>query len=412
MPAGKLKLEEIPKQESIATVNLTEDNKSGYASISEMNDRYAAVLGINSQLPESNAASEKTVSTEESGGKDFATASTRFHGKTRTDDQPVLIFPADLTKDEKNKHWVKITVYEVLFNKDYQKSANSNIYVGGNKENVEFAKDGNGNYKALVNAYGNTNLQNTENKETLKSEEISATTSNYAMVNKTIALPYPDSDITNEYNAPWSDNVEWGATAGLVEALAKSWNGKGWEALGGLADQGLRLFRHMVREMPIAGKLTKAGTRMTVSPRTEYLFGGSVDVRRPNFQWKLFPKNQKEAETLLNILDTLKSFVLPSYMETGGAVGQLNNNKSNVDTLVFPAVFEICFMHGSYENKSMPRFGPLGCGGMRITPISDRWHAHKDGSPVSYELNMNFTELFPIVRDHLDEKGNTKFYIR
>lgn len=405
MPAGKLTLEEIPQRESVTTVST--NDKSGYASVSEINDRYAAVLGIQDQLPTSNTESEKTVSTESSG--DFASASTRFQGKVRTSDQPVLIFPADLTKSEKNKHWTKITVYEVFYNKDYNKGNTSNVYVGGKKENVEFYKDGSGNYKALVNAYGNTNIQNNANSETLES---SATFSNYGMVNKTIALPYPDTSPQWEFATPWTDSVEWGATAGIVEALAKGKNGDIEGAIGEIADQALRFFRHIIREMPITGKLTSASTRMSVTPRTEMMFGGNVDVRRPSFQWKLFPKNQKEAETLMDIVDTLKSFVLPSYMETGGAVGSLNKNQPNVDVLVFPAVFEICFMHGSNENKSMPRFGPLGCSNFQITPISERWHAHRDGSPVSFELNMQFTELFPVIRDHLNEDGNTSFYVR
>ena len=155
MPAGKLTLEEIPKRESVTTVTVGDD-KTGYAAISEQNERYAAVLGIKDQLPTANADSEKTVSTDSS---DFSTQTSKFHANERTDNQPVLIFPSDLTKDNKNKHWVKITIYEVQYNTDAGISNTSHVYVGGQKQKAEFFTDENGKYRALINAKGNANAQ-------------------------------------------------------------------------------------------------------------------------------------------------------------------------------------------------------------------------------------------------------------
>ena len=181
--------------------------------------------------------------------------------------------------------------------------------------------------------------------------------------------------------------------------------GKDWDAAKEeTKNLGAYLVNLIKQKLPVAGQVYKSGQKEFVNDRTELLFNGFGDTRRPSFSWMLYPKNQKESETLLNIIETLKSLVLPAIKQTASTNG-------NKNMLMFPAVFEICFMNGDQENVSMPRFGPLGVASFKITSINDKWQAHKDGSPIGYQIDMMGVELVHPIRDNLED-DQEHLYIR
>lgn len=384
MPAGK--------QTNIS--NATSTNDGGYASIAEQQERYAAVLGIENQLP-TNTSTSKTV--------DFEKATTtynddRFTTRTRTNDtrNQLLTFPDDLAKQGKNRYWTKITVYEVRYNaKSDEAGSNSKltIYKKGKADSNAAFYDGS-KLATRKYAYDSTSSQTAG----------SDYTNNYVMTNLTIALPMPIQDPQWEFMLNWSDQADWGWTGAIADILGQiglGQGGKAGEEIGQLAERFMMMIK---QKIPVAGQLLKAGRKEFINDRTEMMFNGFGDTRRPNFSWQLYPKNQKESETLLDIIETLKSLVLPSIKQTASEGG-------NKNVLMFPALFEICFMNGDKENAAMPRFGPLAVQNFKITSIQDKWQAHKDGSPIGYNIDMMGVELVHPIRDNLEDDAQ-HLYIR
>ena len=74
--------------------------------------------------------------------------------------------------------------------------------------------------------------------------------------------------------------------------------------------------------------------------------------------------------------------------------------------LMFPAMFEICFMYGEEENIALPRFGPCAITNLKASPImGDGWRAHNDGSPIGWDLEISFAEVFPLTRENLKQEN-------
>lgn len=396
-------LEEFGQMRRELDMKIVEQNmkkdESAYAQIAEQNERYDAVLGIDSQNPVGNTKSQ-TVSTDSNDFENTTVAyvEDRFTTKARTSDSrnELLTFPSDLATDGRNRYWTKLTVYEVQYNaNDDTEGANSKLKVyrkGKAAENAKFV-DGE---KMAQRKYA----YDTTQKDTFLSDY----TNNYVMTNLTMALPMPNNDPQWEFMLQWGDQANWGwtgAISDIVGQLLKGEYGKAFEEGREALD---RLIRDLQQKLPIAGQLVKGGRKEFINDRAEYLFNGFSDTRRPNFNWTLYPKNQKESETLLDIIETLKSLCLPAIKQTA-------SGKGNKNTLMFPALFEICFMTGDQENTSMPRFGPLAIQNFKVIAIQDKWQAHRDGSPIGYQIDMSGVELVHPLRDNLEDDG-THMYIR
>lgn len=373
---------------------------TGYDAIAEQNERYDAVLGIDRQSPVGNDKSQ-TVSTETTDFENTTSAYTedRFSTNARTHDKrnELLQFPDDLATDGKNRYWTKITVYEVQYNAEKDEAgANSKIKVYRKGKAVESAGFVDG---AVMSS--RKGAYDKGKSSTLGSEYAN----NYVMTNLTIALPMPNNDPQWEFMLNWGDQANWGWGGAIMDLLGNAFKLNDWKsAEKDIKDLWERVRKDLAQKLPIAGQYIKGSQKEFINDRAELLFNGFGDTRRPTFNWTLFPKNQKESERLLDIIETLKSLVLPALKQTPDKQG-------NKNVLMFPALFEICFMNGDQENASMPRFGPVAVQSFKVIAIQDKWQAHKDGTPIGYQIDMSGVELVQPFRDNLED-DNKSMYIR
>lgn len=395
-----------------------EAQSGGYADfVAKMNERKAKqAADILSKQNPTSSSKNMTVSAD---GMDFSTTysknsssvnnqdySDRFKLSARTSDKAQLIFPSDLCTAENNQYWTKITIYEVQYeleseDKESGKSQRTNTawYAKNGSTATTRFKSG----ETMAKMKGAVDVSKNSSESTTDSGSLFH---NYVMVDKTIALPYPTTSPEWNFMTGWGDEVDWGTTGGVIEALQKSvQEGDHFGALGDVADLVSKTVKGVMTKFPVAGKAIKGAQREAMNDRKEFMWSGSMMNRRTPLSWQFYPKNQKEAATIYEIVDVIKSFSLPTLKQTTGKSGV------NVNWMVFPALFEICFMNGSDENTSMPRFGPCGIVDLKIDAMPDKWLAHSDGSPMTLKLDISFTEVFPLTRENLINDG-THMYVR
>ena len=342
-------------------------------AIAEQQKRYEAnLLGLSASLPSISNADSKTVSTSNAG--DFANAMTKIDQSELEKPKDVrYIFPSNLATSRTNRYWTKIVPYEVKYNADSETYiVSSNGLATKVKLGAEMKKQ--------------------------KGAAFSPNEATYHQANCTIALPYPDSQPDWEFNADWGGDFDisgWlgemfdaynnfdasKASQGVFDAMEEV--GK---VIAGIGKGVLEFVNNKAN--PLKDGMNKTKKRVK-NKRVESAFEG---VRRRSFSlnWNCHPKNSNERYQLDEIISTMKSLSLPTF-----------NSSSDFTYLTFPALFTVQFMTGQTENRYMPRFGPAACTGVSISPYNSDWHAHEDGSPISYSLKLSFQEIFPITRENL-----------
>lgn len=327
-------------------------------------------VGINSTLP-SGEGEGKTVSSDLSSQMarydNFTTQS-----RTSSVLNNQLTFPENLANNSGEQYWTKFVIYEVKYKGSQNKKYNSK----GKENGINFIKGSNGQDVVMSKTTGTNTM------------DIGSWSSRYTMTDMTIALPYPDEPVDGGFSVRWGDENQWGALATIVSQMFK-------DGIGGAAKEAWDQL-----SKSIMSKVTKAYTggaeKRIANDRREMLFSG-VDRRRVEMQWKLYPKSHEESQRLLNIIETFKNMSLPEMF-----------GEANVHWLSFPAMFEICFMNGSSENITLPRFGPCALTQMKASAIHEEgWRAHSDGAPVGYSLSLSFEEVFPATRENLKADKDT-----
>lgn len=125
--------------------------------------------------------------------------------------------------------------------------------------------------------------------------------------------------------------------------------------------------------------------RSAYNPFREAIFRG-VSNRSFNFSWNLFPRNQRDCETIQQILHVLKFQSMPAITP---------------DSLLFeyPGEFTINFysknVNGAFvENPNLPKIGFCVCSGIDTNFTSNGiFSALKNGHPVDVVLTLQFTEI-------------------
>ena len=99
-----------------------------------------------------------------------------------------------------------------------------------------------------------------------------------------------------------------------------------------------------------------AALGLAMNPKKDQVFKG-VDFRTFNFEYQFFPRNQTEAENVMNIIREFKYHMHPEFKD------------ANQFLYVYPSEFDIFYYQGAQENL----------------------HIHKHTSCVLTELNVNYT---------------------
>lgn len=246
---------------------------------------------------------------------------------------------------------------------------------------------------------------------------------------KQIMLYMPE-DISTGYKTNWTGKNFGNTAAGIMrtfgqqtlgEALAKGLQEtlQGAELAAAVTKaKGLQaLVGGITGEQPSLDDIFGSTRGVIFNPNTELLFGG-FDLRNFTLNFKLVPRNQKEADMIEGILYTFKKAMLPSF-STGKEVSSTTDEIANVlsfgllntipgaatflneldnegfksNFIKVPKLVKVNFMSGSGLNKHVPQYKMCALTQMDVNYTPDGVYATtRDGRMVAYQLSLNFQE--------------------
>jgi hypothetical protein len=187
-----------------------------------------------------------------------------------------------------------------------------------------------------------------------------------ALGNAGLIMQAGESAIKSMSEAALSEQISFGQTAGSAAAS---------EAAGFFAEK-TGAFGQGITDV----LLFSAGYAQ--NPQVELLFK-SIQNREFLFDFKFVPRNKKEAETIIKIIQAFRFFAAPEIPSTG--LGRY---------FVPPSEFDIVFMLGSSRNPNLPNISTCVLQGIDINYGSaGQWTAFKDGMPVEISMQLRFKEV-------------------
>ena len=149
-----------------------------------------------------------------------------------------------------------------------------------------------------------------------------------------------------------------------------------------------------------ASQLLARGNGEIINPNMELLFGGPT-IRNFRFNFKMTPRNEKEAEQVKLIIRAFKRNMAP--MAEGGTVGSGNF------FLKTPNVFNLRYRTGNRNHPFLNRFKQCFLSDMSVSYTGEGiYSTYDDGTPVSMILDLTFKETQPIYDVDYDERPGTE----
>ena len=183
-----------------------------------------------------------------------------------------------------------------------------------------------------------------------------------------------------KYNAQY-DNKDLGTMAGLLGSISGVDSAGG--AGGGVGEGAAALLTAFAKVPQQTGlgapvDLIGASAKVGLNPFKEVLFQ-TVDFRSFTFKYRFLPKNQKEADTVKQIIDTFKYHMHP----------ELSKNKL---FFIYPSEFQISYVYQNKENEYFHRFKPCVLESLDVTYGGEQYSSFTDGKPTEVNLSMLFRE--------------------
>lgn len=292
-------------------------------------------------------------------------------------------FPEDLGS-ESNAYYVKLEVFLL----DTEGSRTK--VRGDSQKEVGFDEDAKPRFVSGLKSHSGGHTRNTSilGSPTLKK------------LNEIIALPMPDSVVT-DHSTMWSKSE-----GGLISSGASMADGLYSGDLSGGSSAIIKTVlmgmgsgaTNLMSQVDLDGAQThlKLLTKRAANPRNEFLFDG-VNNRSFNLQWKFFPKSEKEARTLRELITKLKLYMYPELDQSTAG-----------NFFLFPAMFDITFMRGSQENEWLYRTSTCALTNVIINYTgAGQWvSAGNSGAPVGMDLTCQFTEAEFLHRDRFKTDTN------
>ena len=129
-----------------------------------------------------------------------------------------------------------------------------------------------------------------------------------------------------------------------------------------------------------------------INPNMELLFSGP-GLRQFKFTFKFTPRFERESTEVKNIIKAFKRNMAPKG--SGG------------DFLSTPNIFQIQYMQGDKQHKFLNKFKLCALTNMSVNYTGDGVHAtYYDGTPISMQMDLSFSELTPIYNEDYDDYGS------
>ena len=137
-----------------------------------------------------------------------------------------------------------------------------------------------------------------------------------------------------------------------------------------------------------------------LNPNMELLFG-SPTLRNFRFQFKMTPRNEKEAQQVRLIIRAFKR-----NMATQAQGGTLESGNFFLKT---PNVFKLRYRTGRKNHPFLNRFKQCFLSSMNTTYTGEGvYSTYDDGTPVSMQLDLSFKEIQPIYDIDYDSRPGTE----
>ena len=219
-----------------------------------------------------------------------------------------------------------------------------------------------------------------------------------------IAMYMPNT-LNATYGARYEDQAISPLASGVVD-MAKDYMGPGGGSFKSAFEAGKSKIDESINKRLIlkglnlidafgvtgAREAFEIGSGEVLTDRMELAFK-NVNRRNFTYNFKLMPKNSKEADEIRNIIAMFKVNMLPE-MKKGRQLG----------TMLFPNTFDIRYMYAGKDNDYIHRVSTCVLETMTVTYGGDRYKTFKphnsEGAPVvETVINLNFKELEIITRE-------------
>ena len=190
------------------------------------------------------------------------------------------------------------------------------------------------------------------------------------------------------------ENLSEGDLLGTLQGAA---NNVGEIANAYLSDPNMRSFASAYfAGQAVGANIIGRTTGMVMNPNMELLFNGPT-LRTFNFQFRMTPRYDGEAEEVRKIIKTFKANMA------------VQRSKSNL-FLKSPNVFQLEYVaNGSQPHPYLNKFKLCALTSFNVNYTPDgSYMTYQDGSLTAYDMSMSFSELEPIYQDDYDDvNGST-----
>lgn len=215
----------------------------------------------------------------------------------------------------------------------------------------------------------------------------------------TIALHVPNQ-LSVRYSMQWSDEdtAALSMTETGVEEILNALKSKSKSSTEGIVDvakgTGSEIAQNVILSKgagAVSGGALSAKLRIAANPKKEQAFKG-VDFRTFTFDYQFFPRSEKEAETVLNIIQTFKFHMHPEF------------KSANHFVFIYPSEFDILYFTNGQENRSIHRHTSCVLTDMNVnyTP-NGSFTTFANGMPTQINMQMTFKELLILTKEQIDK---------
>ena len=139
-----------------------------------------------------------------------------------------------------------------------------------------------------------------------------------------------------------------------------------------------------------------------LNPNTELLFSG-VDMRNFVLNFKLVPRDEKEASMVNSIVAHFKKASLPSRVPD-----KIFGNDSSIkrNFIGAPKLVRVSFMSGENEHPYLPRYKMCALTQVDVNYTPDGvYSTYEGGQPVAIQMSLNFQETKIVFADEVNANG-------
>jgi hypothetical protein len=140
------------------------------------------------------------------------------------------------------------------------------------------------------------------------------------------------------------------------------------------------------------GAALSAASGIAANPKKENLFK-QVNFRSFSFEYQFFPRNESEAQNILNIIREFKLHMHPEYKD------------SNNFLFIYPSEFDIFYYNSGVENLNLHRHTSCVLTDLDVdyTPNS-QFTSFYNGMPTQINISMTFKELAILTKKEIADK--------